>query len=346
MVEVAASSAPVAASEAAPAIAEPSAIPAARLILSSDHSTTGAVLDAISHGLGALARYQSAAARGETEPIHQRHVTARRLRASLLLLASVTHATYARSLNRDLGWMAQAAGGPRECEITLEIFRSRAAKLDPSMTAALTSIYETLSREHDVKLDELRKVLESKRYREMLSRLGNPRLRKIDPDVLLGKEAASMLRPIARAVLRAGTALDESSTPAAIHRLRVRVKRLRYALEILSGLGGKRCRRLLTRLEEIQELLGNLNDISVASAWLIGFPRREGVSPEAVMAAGAMVQSLRNRAAKLARRSVKAWHKVERSTAIADAIDEIRRFGTRTEVDEIGRQEVATMRAA
>jgi CHAD domain-containing protein len=321
-VDVPSSLAPVA--EPALAIAPPIA---PKLELAADETITAAVRRAIIFGGIALERHREAAAAGQSEPIHQLRVTARRLRASLHLFAGAIHATYSRIIERDLIWLAQAAGGAREREISAVVFRRRAAKLDPLQADSLAAIHLTLQTERSLKLRELQSVVESKRYRALLARLENPRVRKVHTDTPLRSEAASLLRPIARSVARAGAGLDERSTPRTIHRLRVRVKRLRYALELLPALGGKRSRRLLSRLEVLQDLLGNLNDLSVATAWLFSFPRTAGADLGAAMAAGAMAQALRSRSAKLARRSVKAWRKLDKSTAVADALEEIRRHG-------------------
>lgn len=332
---------------AEPPLAIAQALPAApRLELAADQTITAAAREAIIFGGIALERYREAAATGQSEPIHQLRVTARRLRASLHLFAGVIHATYSRIIERDLIWMAQAAGGVREREISTVVFRRRAAKLDPVLADSLAAIYRALWRERTLKLYDLQSVVESKRYRALLARLEKPRLRKFHTDTLLRTEAASMLRPIARSVTRAGAALDESSAPRTIHRLRVRVKRLRYALELLSALGGKRSRRLLSRLEVLQDLLGNLNDLSVATAWLINFPLTAGAELGAVMAAGAMTQALRSRSAKLARRGVKAWRKLDKGTAIADALEEIRRHGKTVPMQASPMQELVTENAA
>ena len=330
----------------APALEAVTPAPPAKLNLTADRATIDAARDAIAFGSAALERYRAAAAAGESEPIHQLRVSARRLRASLHLFESVAHAAYARMIERDLVWMAQAAGGAREREVTAEIFRIRASRLDPAFAESLNLMHSTLARERSEKLKELRKVVKSGRYRRLLGRLENPRLRKFNTAARLGEQAASLLRPIARAASRAGAELDESSAPATIHRLRVRVKRLRYAIEMLSVIGGKRSRKLLSRLEGLQELLGDLNDLSVATSWLISFAKSDGTPADAVMAAGAMAQSLRSRSAKLARRSVKAWRKLDKDRAIAEVIGEIRRNGKQAQPTPVSTLETTTVSAA
>jgi CHAD domain-containing protein len=199
---------------------------APKLEFAADQTTTAAVRQAIIFGGIALERHHEDAVAGQSEPIHQLRVTARRLRASLHLFAGVIHATYSRIVERDLIWMAQAAGGVREREISAVVFRRRAAKLDPVLADSLGAIHTTLWRERSLKLQELQSVVESKRYRALLARLENPRLRKVSSDTLLSTRAAAMLRPIARSGARARAGVDVCSNHRTIKRLRVRVKRL------------------------------------------------------------------------------------------------------------------------
>ncbi len=67
-------------------------------------------------------------------------------------------------------------------------------------------------------------------------------------------------------------ALDDSSR----HRLRKRVKRLRYNLELLAALfPSEPVARYLRRLQPIQDALGEFNDQVVAMAWLSGQTERQ-----------------------------------------------------------------------
>jgi len=129
------------------------------------------------------------------------------------------------------------------------------------------------------------------------------------------------VRPLLRAVSRAGRRLDIESPPAAVHRLRVRVKRLRYALETLRGFGGKPVRQLLVQLEELQDLLGALQDAATQTAWLRAVAAAGGVEPAALLPVGALIQALAKRATKQRRRSLKAWRKLQRSQLLDDVVD-------------------------
>jgi triphosphatase len=66
-----------------------------------------------------------------------------------------------------------------------------------------------------------------------------------------------------RRVLRLGSKADWTDASQR-HRLRIRIKRLRYACEPFGALYGRaRVRRYLERLETLQDILGELNDIAV-----------------------------------------------------------------------------------
>ncbi len=67
----------------------------------------------------------------------------------------------------------------------------------------------------------------------------------------------------------AGRETATSNDPAALHRLRVSAKRLRYALEILDPPGAK---PWLARLRVVQQELGEMNDAVVASRFLRSLP--------------------------------------------------------------------------
>src|SRR5437764_271800 len=81
--------------------------------------------------------------------------------------------------------------------------------------------------------------------------LSSTLVKKIPPELTVGTSAVAMVRPTARAVVHAGARLQASSPPEAFHRLRIRVKRLRYMLEMLRKIGGKRTKKAVRRLEEM-----------------------------------------------------------------------------------------------
>lgn len=298
-----------------------------KLRLSPEDNLAVSAISALAFGADTLERECAAAVAGEIEPIHQLRVASRRLRAAIEMFSGVLHAGQVALLRRDLPWLAQTGGKVRECDVIGDTIRARAPKLEPKLAAMLPPLYSELDVSRRLALAELGDVLVSPRYAATIARLRKPRVKVAATATLLGPASAAILARMTSAMSRAGAPLSVTSMPDAVHRLRVRVKRTRYTLEMLSALGGKRHRKALTPLEELQDLLGSFNDTIVAIAWLIAYARAEGAPVNAVLAAGAMAESLRRRERKLGRRCVKAWSKFERSEIMKDAIDETRRRG-------------------
>jgi CHAD domain-containing protein len=301
--------------------------PLRRLELSPGETVAAAARQALAFGAEALLWHQGAAESGDEEPLHQLRVAARRLRASIELFASAIYASQLKLYRRDLPWVGAQAGAVRECDVTAALIGARAAKIDPDLKDAIAPMVEALGDRRKSEHAKLYALLASKRYRGLIAKLSQPAIKKIGADRILGPVAAQLIRPATHSAARLGRKLHEDAPAIVFHKLRVRIKRLRYELEMVASLGARRHKKALARLEALQELLGLFHDTSVASAWLMSYAETSAAPPRTVLAAGAMIQSLDSRERKLRRRCTKAWRRFERSDAIRDALAEIRRAG-------------------
>jgi CHAD domain-containing protein len=296
-----------------------------RITLSAAEAAGPAARNALKTGLEALRFHQPAAAAGEVEAIHQFRVANRRLRAAVELFAAVLHGSRVSVFRRELPWLGATAGATRECDVTEQLIRDRAARLDSSSQVALGPIFENLSAIRREEHGKVAAMFASKRYRLLLDRIATAPVRKLPPAVTVREMAPAMLRPLARSAIRAGSKLDPGCPPEVLHRLRIRTKRLRYALEMMGELGGKRVRKAVQRLTAMQDLLGLHNDAVVAITWLRNFAGNSSAPPATLLAAGALVHSIHRRQNKLAARSLKRWKKLERDSIIAAALAEVAR---------------------
>ncbi len=301
--------------------------PQRRVTLFPGASVGDAARRAIAFGTEALARGQAAAESGEAEPLHQFRVTTRRMRASIELFSSVLYVSQLKIVRRDLAWISAQAGAVRECDVTSALIAERTAKIEPELARATASMIEMLRVRRSAELATLYEMLASKRYRGLTARLSRPAVRKLGGDRQLGIAAPQLLRAAGRAATRQGDRLAQDASAIVFHKLRVRIKRLRYSLEMMAPLGAKRYKKALARLESLQELLGLYHDVTVCAAWLLGYADTGGAPPRAVMAAGALIQSLAGREAKLRRRCLRQWRRFERSEILRETFDEIRRAG-------------------
>jgi len=301
--------------------------PPRRVTLSPGETVADAARKAIALGVESLLRHQSAAESGEAEPLHQLRVATRRLRATIELFSSVIYAAQLKIFRRDLPWIGAMAGGARECDVTAALIAARAAKIDPALKDAIAPMIAALGEGRTSEHTKLHELLASKRYRSLLAKLAHPAIKKVGADRRLGIVAAQLVRPASRGAARLGGKLAADAPDPVFHKLRVRIKRLRYELEMIAPLGAKRHRKTLRRLEELQELLGTYHDIAVASAWLLSYAETSSAPPKTMLAAGALIQSLSSRESKLRRQCMRAWRRFERSDAMHDTLEEIRRAG-------------------
>jgi len=304
---------------------------APRALIAPDSAIADSARLTLQAGVTALKHYETAAVAGEIEPVHQMRVSVRRLRATVRLFATVIHGARKRIYESELKWLGQAAGGVRDCDVMAELLRDCSAHLDPTLAEALTPLLKALAARREAELSRFVDDLRTKRYARMCERLADPLLRRALPATDVGCYAPVMIAPIARKVRTAGKRITSADTPPALfHRLRVRVKRLRYAFEMLTGMGGKRSRKAVARLEQMQELLGAHQDLVATQAWLRAYAGgADHVAPETLMAVGALVQTLGERRRKLAVQTYRRWRKVSRSGIIKDALKEISRLAQR-----------------
>jgi CHAD domain-containing protein len=301
--------------------------PPRRVSLSPGETVADAARKAIAFGAESLLRNQTAAESGDAEPLHQLRVATRRLRASIELFSSVIYAAQLRIFRRDLPWIGTMAGGARECDVTSALIAARAAKIDPDLKDAVAPMIAALDEGRKSEHTRFHEMLASKRYRNLLAKLAHPAIKKVGADRRLGIVAAQLVRPASRGAARLGEKLGHDAPHPVFHKLRVRIKRLRYELEMIASLGAKRHRKTLNRLEELQELLGLYHDTTVATAWLMSYAETSAAPPRTMLAAGALIQSLSSREKKLRRQCMRAWRRFERSDAMRDTLEEIRRAG-------------------
>lgn len=271
-----------------------------------------------------MSRQHDAVIAGDVESIHQLRVSSRRLRAAIELFSSVLYSSALKLYRRDIPWIAHQAGEVRNCDVLETIFKERARKLDPALKESLDPVVAAIGVERAAAHSQLIHDLSSKRYQSLVARLSSPPIKMARASAKLGLAAADLLEPSLRRAAKKGAKLDDEAPSADFHKLRVRVKRLRYVLEMVPAMAGKRHRKALARIEELQELLGNYNDVSTAIAWLHNYAASSGAPPATILAAGGMLHSLSQRSRKLRSRCLKAWERLDKSEILKDLLDDMR----------------------
>jgi CHAD domain-containing protein len=303
--------------------ATPVALRPPQISLAPDACAVTAAMEAFAAGVAALHFYERGALLGEVDAVHQFRVSIRRLRAAVELLAPVLHGARVRFYRRELPVVGRAAGAVRDCDALAELIRKNSEALDPLTARALTPAYQTLADQRVAAMRELIAFMNSPRYREVVARLSPTLTRKLPASVTVLARAPMFIRPVVRTAGRAGARLAADSPPPVFHNLRTRLKRLRYSIEMLDRLAGKRTSKALKRLRLMQEELGELQDLVNTASWLRGFGKRPAVPPETLIATGALLQFVSHRRVKVAERACRHWKKFEHGALMDKAVTEI-----------------------
>ena len=255
-----------------------------------------------------LERERDAARAGDVAAVHALRVATRRLRATLRLFEPALPAA-ARQLGEELAWLGRTIGAVRDLDVLEGAISAASADVARAFRPGLGAVLQELRARRRAAHRVLVDALDGPRLRALVAHVGTVAGSRRDP---LGAVVVELVRPLMRSVRRAGRDLDQDATPEAFHRLRVRVKRLRYALETLGGLGGRPLRRMVRRLEALQEVLGGQQDAVTQAAWLRELARDAASDVPTVLALGALVQVLEQRARRMRRQFPRVWARWDR----------------------------------
>jgi CHAD domain-containing protein len=235
-------------------------------------------------------------------------VAARRTRAVLRTARAFLDPDWRRPLGDALQRLGEATGPVRDLDVVLERLRPEVEQLEETDQAAKALILERLEDEREHGRRRLLEALESRDYRFLLVRLRlPPRLAEGVADVPLESLAKKEFRRLAKLVERLGKQPDEE----AIHRLRIAIKRARYAAELAVPKGGAR-KRFLADARVLQDLLGEHQDAVVAEQRLRG-ASVDDVRTAAAFAAGRIAERERARRARVQERLPAAWKRLRKS---------------------------------
>jgi CHAD domain-containing protein len=207
----------------------------------------------------------------DPEAVHQARIATRRLRSDLRTLRDFIDDHWAQQLRGELRWLGAELGAVRDVEVLRERLTLHAALLpDPESGAANIAI-RRLGTDHDAARAELLVSLRSPRYAQLHRVLHDavaaprctPSAHARAADALPGA-----VRPTWKRLRRAVDDLGAVPSDAALHEVRIRAKRCRYAAELATPVIGRRARELGAAVAHIQDVLGEHQDAVIADAWL------------------------------------------------------------------------------
>jgi CHAD domain-containing protein len=283
------------------------AVPAARTVL--DAQVAG------------LARELGHARSGTVEGVHQLRVAARRVRTALTLFADRLPTHAAASLEREVRDLGRRVGTVRDIDVLAAALAKRSRKLDPALAPAAATLVRHVREHRATAHAVLASVLDGQPTRRLMARLG-ALIARTQPSSRSADTCAELVRPLVRAFERAARKADDDATPASRHRLRIKAKELRYALEMLGDPKGDAVRALVERLAVLQRRLGDERDAITQRAWLLREVPAFAGDTEALVTLGAVAEALRHRAGRAESQASRARRKVG-AKRVKAALDEL-----------------------
>jgi triphosphatase len=278
----------------------PPLVKAPKLDLPNDITAREAFRDIVGSTLAHLVANTAGAEAGSAEGIHQTRVALRRLRAALVLFKKHLERHAAALFDNELKQLGRIFGEARDWDVfVLETLPKAAPKgvhetSEPGWIALLGEVAE---KKRQIAHDAAAAALHGPAFTRVVIAMAAWVEDGVDEPALLGDAsmqaplkqlAPALLSRVARKARKRGRGIAQLSEHE-LHDLRKALKKLRYDTEYLGGLfKPKRVKAYRKRCEELQSILGTVNDASMTIVLAEGLAR-EG-HPELAPAAGALAQ--------------------------------------------------------
>ncbi|HXQ91253.1 MAG TPA: CHAD domain-containing protein [Acidimicrobiales bacterium] len=252
----------------------------------------------------------------DAEELHDMRVATRRTRAALSLFEEALPVR-ARHVRMELGWLAGALGAVRDLDVQLERLDAWTADVPDEERFGLADLAALLSRQRAEARRALLACLDSARYERMVAGFTSmlrqgPSRRSAAARAPAGVVVPDLIEARHRAATKAARRARRSGDIADFHITRIRLKRLRYALEFVSEIYERRTVKYLRHVVKLQDVLGLMQDARVAAGRLRELATAEGstLSPSTVFVMGGVTERYRGESERLAHMVPKLLHEL------------------------------------
>jgi CHAD domain-containing protein len=215
----------------------------------------------------------------DTEFLHDFRVSIRRSRSLMAQAGGIFPKATIQRFYKDLSWLGTITGPLRDYDVWLLAFDHYQQELPAKLREYLEPLREWLKEARAGALQDVIKVLDSKRY-ERFTKTWRVYLECDVPKRTVLPDAGHSILEVSgnriwktyRKLRKRGDVIDDKSPPDMLHDLRKTGKKLRYLLEFFRGLyAGDSINPMIKRLEKLQDYLGIYQDYDVQQASLQHF---------------------------------------------------------------------------
>jgi CHAD domain-containing protein len=252
------------------------------------------------------------------EGLHKLRVAGRRMDTVLNLFRGCLPAALAKS-RPTLKGLVDALGEVRDVDIRLEAVSTFRDGLPENERSALDPLLRHLQSERAQARAAMLRTLDAKPARHWLDTLPEQLARARTGTAAASSRntaalaaAPDLIRKRYRKLRKCARRLTSKSSMEQFHKVRIRAKKLRYALEVVAPTYAKPADGLLARLQKLQSRLGTQHDADVLARYLeqLAADPPADFTPATLFMMGRVAQLNASEAARLARKVEKPWRKV------------------------------------
>ncbi|MDR4514932.1 CHAD domain-containing protein [Nitrosomonas sp.] len=253
----------------------------------------------------------------DTEFLHDYRVAVRRVRSMLGQIKHVLPDNLLTYFKREFSWLGSVTTPTRDLDMYLLKFDGYVQSLPKELQQHLEKFRLFLQRHWKIEHARLCRVLDSKRYRKLVGEwqkllanvdmplLEEPSQQGQAQEIVNAAKPASIVArqriwKLYKRILKEGGSITPQSHDEDLHELRKSCKKFRYLIEFFQAYySGKSIKKLLKTLKQLQDNLGDFQDLCVQIGQLNGFAeqmQQEGLADtRTIMAMGVLVEKLNER---------------------------------------------------
>jgi CHAD domain-containing protein len=272
--------------------------------------------NAIAGAVMQLVRHGPAVRRGaDDEAVHKFRVATRRLRSDLGTFADIVADPQTDWLREELRWLGADVGTLRDNHVLAANLRRAVRDLPAADAARSRELFARLDGQRREARTVVLASLRSGRYQHLLDALirfaSSIQPQRNDVVERHGKEDLKAMRKLVgkrwRRLAAAIRMLEDDPPDAALHAVRIKAKRCRYAAEAVAPAAGKHMARFAAAVSDLQTVLGEHQDTVVAELWL-----REAATavPAVALVSGQLIARERSERARLRGEWPSVWTRI------------------------------------
>jgi len=240
----------------------------------------------------------------DTEFLHDFRVAIRRTRSALGQIKYVFPAKTTARFKKDFAYAGKLSNELRDMDVYLLKEDTYKAMLPPILRDDIDPLFDHLRKKRSKALQRVIRGLKAKKYTKIMedweaflnkpqrdsAGASNAKLPVIDL-------ARNRIHKKYRNVVQVGSQILENSEDGMLHVLRIHCKKLRYLMEFFSSLFPRKKRNtLIGQLKQLQDNLGDFNDLRVQRGYLLDIieelPMAQRQSNKTIAAIGSLVGAL------------------------------------------------------